>query len=451
MKNKMLAVISALVLPAAMLTACGDVGSTESAVMKEASSYAPAEGAAPEASADDVLKGDDVLNDMAVAGEEAADDGGFDESFKGDFEVEGAAEREIEPPLEPLEPEDPPVDPPAPMEDDPFILTAGEWNDNDNWGFFTNLVTNGNISFPAFGLNPTGRVAVRVENDGAPVRNQKIYLMNGDDVVWSAYSDKAGNAYLFYPPSISADTLYVQADGSDEKTEVKILRENDGQSSTVTVSQAALTLSGTGTQYEKTEVMFILDTTGSMGDEISYLQKDFSAIAGEVAAENVTFSVNFYRDHGDDYVTLCNPFTADVKDVQTTLNQQYAGGGGDTPEAVAEILTDTITNGEWSEDSNKIAFLIFDAPPHDDMDEEIYAAIYAAAQKGIHLVPVVASNAERETELFGRAAAIMTNSNYVFLTDDSGVGDSHLEPIIGDYDVELLHDIIVRNIREIMA
>jgi hypothetical protein len=56
---------------------------------------------------------------------------------------------------------------------------------------------------------------------------------------------------------------------------------------------------------------------------------------------------------------------------------------------------------------------------------------------------------ERETELFGRALSIMTDSNYVFLTDDSGVGDSHLEPIIGAYDVELLHDIIVRNIQEI--
>ena len=43
----------------------------------------------------------------------------------------------------------------------------------------------------------------------------------------------------------------------------------------------------------------------------------------------------------------------------------------------------------------------------------------------------------------------MTNSNYVFLTDDSGIGEAHLEPIIGDYKVEKLHDIIVRNIRQI--
>ena len=203
--------------------------------------------------------------------------------------------------------------------------------------------------------------------------------------------------------------------------------------------------------YDRTEAMFILDTTGSMGDEIMYLQKDFSAIAEEVAGENVYFSMNFYRDEGDDYVTRLNPFTTDIKDMQQKLNKESADGGGDFPEAVAQVLDETITNGSWSEQANKIAFLIFDAPPHDDSRcmQQTAAAAASAAEQGIHVVPVIASNSERTTELFGRALAIMTNSNYVFLTDDSGVGGSHLEPIIGDYEVELLHDIIVRNIQEI--
>ena len=112
---------------------------------------------------------------------------------------------------------------------------------------------------------------------------------------------------------------------------------------------------------------------------------------------------------------------------------------------MAQILTETLADsGYWAENSEKLAFLIFDAPPHAGTDEELDRAIRAAAAQGIHVVPVVASNADRETELFGRALAICTDGTYVFLTDDSGVGGSHLEPIIGNYDVEKLHDVIIR-------
>ena len=60
----------------------------------------------------------------------------------------------------------------------------------------------------------------------------------------------------------------------------------------------------------------------------------------------------------------------------------------------------------------------------------------------------IISHNEKETELFGRGLAIFTGGTYVFLTDDSGVGDSHLEPIIGTYEVESLYDLIVRLIEE---
>lgn len=94
--------------------------------------------------------------------------------------------------------------------------------------------------------------------------------------------------------------------------------------------------------------------------------------------------------------------------------------------------------------------MIFDAPPHTDDEsvDKLNKAISIASEKGIHIVPVVSSNSNRTTELFGRTLAIATNGTYVFLTDDSGVGDSHLEPIIGDYEVEKLHDIIVRVIND---
>ena len=115
-----------------------------------------------------------------------------------------------------------------------------------------------------------------------------------------------------------------------------------------------------------------------------------------------------------------------------------------------QMLNDTMIQGSWKEGYRKLAFLIFDAPPHVESSEMVEEAVRAAAEKGVHIIPVVASNADRDTELFGRAVAISTNADYVFLTDDSGVGESHLEPIVGSYQVELLHDLIVREIQSYM-
>ncbi len=332
-----------------------------------------------------------------------------------------------------------------------YVLTAGEWNDNTNWPFFTNLVNAGTIGFPVFGLDPTHRVKATVtDKAGAPVRGAQVQLLDeAGGVIWIAVSDKEGAAYLFY----DEDTMpaKVRSGGAEQYLAVAIdeLADPQGGTTRPVIGDAELVVSSAPAPAAELQVMFIVDTTGSMADEIAYLQKDFASIAGDVGGDGVEYSVNFYRDEGDDYVTKCNPFTSDVATVQRQLNAEYADGGGDTPEAVARILREAITdNTAWRPDCNKVAFLIFDAPPHYGTDVAIDAAVRSAAERGIRLVPVVASNAERETELFGRALAIMTDGTYVFLTDDSGVGNTHLEPIVGDYTVELLHDVIVRIIQD---
>lgn len=330
------------------------------------------------------------------------------------------------------------------------LLTAGEWNDNDNWGFFTNLINSGTITFPAFGIDPTNRTAVHVtDKDGQPVANASANLVADDDMVlWSAVTDKEGNAYLFAPKGEYGKLeVKISADGAEQTAEVtSTTDEQGGQAKEDTPME--ITLDGKTDLYKNTEIMFIVDATGSMADEMLFLQSEFSAIAEEVGTDSTKYSVNFYRDEGDEYVTKCNPFTDDISKIQSLLNSESADGGGDTPEAVAQILDETITNGSWSEDSVKLAFLIFDAPPHSETEDTLKTAVSEAARKGIRLIPVVSSNADRDTELFARAVSICTGGTYVFLTDDSGIGDSHLEPIIGDYEVEKLYDIIIRVIND---
>ena len=327
------------------------------------------------------------------------------------------------------------------------LLTAGVWNDNDNWGFFTNLVNTQKITLPVqYGVTPTNRTAVTVKKqDGSPAANVQVNLLDGDNkVLWSALTDHNGTAYLFAPDGVKPAAVEARMDDQTEKTSLDI-KEVEQQSKISTQNNAVeIVFKGETKTYPKTEIMFVVDTTGSMGDELVFLQTEFTAIAEEAGTENTRFSINFYRDDGDDYTTKRYPFSSDIQEIQKKLNSESADGGGDLPEAVAEILDETIHDGGWSDDSVKLMFLIFDAPPHDDRKDMLEKAIRTAAEKGIRIIPVVSSNGDRNTELFGRCIAIATGGTYVFLTDDSHVGLSHLEPIIGSYKVEKLYDIIVR-------
>ncbi|MDE6086909.1 MAG: hypothetical protein K2G25_00810 [Oscillospiraceae bacterium] len=333
------------------------------------------------------------------------------------------------------------------------MLTAGEWRDHDNWGFFENLVNTGLVEFPGLTIELTRRIAVTVTDpEGNPLPNVSVTLeQENSTVLWQSMTDQNGIAYMFESSGNPGTRITVRQDDVIQVLELDEIAKNsasDEQGNRLATSREyAVTLETEKKLYPNTEIMFIVDTTGSMGDEMLFLQSDFSAIAEETGDEHTRYSVNFYKDEGDEYVTKCSGFTGDVQAIKNQLCAESASGGGDEPEAVAQILSETLSGDMWGQDSVKIAFLIYDAPPHSGTEDVLCQAIADASAKGIHLIPVVSSNGSRETELFGRACAICTNGSYVFLTDDSGIGGSHLEPIIGDYEVESLHDIIVRIIQ----
>ena len=427
--------------PALSTTAAAREAAAEEAV------YAEGE---PAAMAGDHVMADGVFKDKRV--KEKADGGVINA-----VDTIGAAE---DADVEAVEPVLPPDTEPDIPEDTEIItvtetpkagqLTAGEWKDNENWGFFTNLVNSGTIKFPSFSLDPTTRCAVTVKNaDNTPVANANVRLLDeSGSVIWRAVSDKQGRAYLFTSGSAVPTAIEAEYDGEVKTADYKA-PETDGQGNRkASNTSVQIIMEGTSLPNKKMQIMFIVDATGSMSDEMLFLQSEFSAITREIGTVDTEYAVSFYRDEGDEYVTKHNSFTSSIDALQNALNNETADGGGDYPEAVAQILTETITKGPWKEDSTKLAFLIFDAPPHEGTDKELLAAAKAACEKGIRIVPVVSSDSDRDTELFARSLAIMTGGTYVFLTDDSGIGGGHLEPIIGDYKVEKLYDIIIRVINE---
>lgn len=205
------------------------------------------------------------------------------------------------------------------------------------------------------------------------------------------------------------------------------------------------------TPHSELDVQLLLDTTGSMGDELEYLQSEFDAIAAQLKTRfpNVTprWSLVVYRDKGDEYVTRAFDFTADTARFRQNLRAQSAAGGGDTPEAVVEGMTKGLAQS-WRSASNvaKLSFWVADAPAHPGEGRALAAAVRDAKKKGVHVYPVASSDTDDTAEYQMRATAQMTGGRYVFLTNDSGVGNSHAEPHIPCYNVTRLDHAIVRMI-----
>jgi hypothetical protein len=199
------------------------------------------------------------------------------------------------------------------------------------------------------------------------------------------------------------------------------------------------------------DVQLVLDTTGSMGDELSYLQSELDSIATQVRARFPQvvprWSLVVYKDHGDEYVAKGFAFTTDTNKFRSTLRAQSAGGGGDTPEAVVEGLSAGLSQ-QWRGAANvaKLAFWVADAPAHPGEGRKLAHVIRDAKNKGVHIYPIASSDADDAAEYQMRSAAQMTGGRYVFLTSDSGIGNAHAEPHIPCYNVSRLDHAIVRMI-----
>ena len=142
---------------------------------------------------------------------------------------------------------------------------------------------------------------------------------------------------------------------------------------------------------KRVEVVFVLDTTGSMGGLIHAAKEKIWSIASTLAqaqqAPEISMGLVAYRDRGDAYVTHVVDLNRDLDSMYVKLMDFAADGGGDGPEAVNEALEAAVNRMSWSQDQStyKVVFLVGDAPPHMDYqdDAKYPQVVAAAAAKGI--------------------------------------------------------------------
>ena len=315
-------------------------------------------------------------------------------------------------------------------------LTAGEVNDFAKWTLWPTIIDSTHKDFiKDWNICARQRYTVQVVNEkGYPIPNYPVNLTDKKgNTVYQALTDNTGKAELW-------NGLFGRPAEVDQPAWQTIVVDEPCSKST------------------DVDVLFVFDATGSMGDELRYLNAEMQDVISR--AEEATGGLSIrtgavvYRDHGDDYITRLSRLTDDLGTTKSFIGAQYASGGGDFPEAIPEALMAAVNSAGWNESARaRIAFLILDAPCHQDSAtlSLLHDQLLNAAAFGIRIVPVVCSGMDKSGELLMRSIALATNGTSFFLTDDSGIGNKHLQPTTDTLKVEHLNDMLVRTIVEFSA
>ncbi|MFW5450617.1 MAG: vWA domain-containing protein [Methylophagaceae bacterium] len=179
-------------------------------------------------------------------------------------------------------------------------------------------------------------------------------------------------------------------------------------------------------EHPKIEMVFVLDTTGSMSGLIDAAKEKIWSIASTMAsaqtAPDIKIGLVAYRDRGDAYVTKTVALSNDLDSMYATLMDFKADGGGDTPESVNQGLYDAVNNMSWSTDQQtyKVVFLVGDAPAHMDYQNDVKYpdTMIVAKRKGI-IINSIQAGQDSATTANWQQVARLGNGDY-FQVESSG-------------------------------
>jgi len=331
---------------------------------------------------------------------------------------------------------------------EPGVITAGEWNDLNNWSFWNGLLDKDTIGIQDLWQYYThDRYAFEVNDKNLlPVVDAQISLYENDKLIWQAKTDNFGHAELW-------GNLFEQFNEIGDKVIIEAQNQQFTFTDIQLASQNKINLPiNINTKPNAIDVAFVVDATGSMSDELEYLKTELLDVINRIQSDDASLQLRtgsvFYRDEGDEYVTRVSNIGDDHSRTLDFIRRQRADGGGDYPEAVHTALNDAVDQLSWSSSARtRIIFLLLDAPPHLEpasVMQQVREKTKIAAKKGIKIIPISGSGIDKPTEFLMRFMAIATNGTYVFVTDDSGIGNDHIEPTVGEYQVEFLNDLMVR-------
>jgi Mg-chelatase subunit ChlD len=337
-------------------------------------------------------------------------------------------------------------------------LKAGYADDNRQFNYYLQFLREYAGQTRHVPIAVEERILLRARDQkGKPLGNAEVRVFGaagGELARGLTYPD---GSFLFFPAEHGEDRRY-RARISFGQAARDLWFERDGR------REVALdfALSRPAAQSVPLDILFILDTTGSMGEEIQRLRTTIELINLNLSSLSshpaVRFGLVLYRDRGDEYVTQTVPFTADLDSFQASLNRVEAYGGGDDPEDLQAAL-EAAMRLSWNRGGVRLAFVITDAAPHLDYGQSYTYADAArdARAKGIKIFGVGTGGLDLAGEYVLRQVAQYTAAKYIFLTygeqaeSEGGAPGSVSHHTGANFQTDKLEAIIIRFAKEELA
>ena len=337
-------------------------------------------------------------------------------------------------------------------------LRAGFADDNEQFNYYLNFLNRYSQKVQHKPYDVRERIRLIVQDPtgkSIPNAGVKLHAPGSDNLLLEGRTYPDGSFY-FFPKELlgSAEEYSVSVDIGDTTVELIVHRQGPRVVEIPLDYQPELEMTPT------LDIVYILDTTGSMREEIQRLLATIGHIRDNLSVmkskPRVRFGMVLYRDKGSNYVTRMVPLTENINSFTRELRKVTAAGGGDIREDLESALKVTMMDMNWSPDGLRLGFIITDAPPQLKYrgSTSYIRSTLEAKRQGIKLFTLGTGGLDIQGEFVLRQISQLTAAKYLFLTygetgeSEGGAPGSVSHHTGANYETDKLEALIIRLAKE---
>lgn len=295
-------------------------------------------------------------------------------------------------------------------------VKAGEWDDNANYREYQKyLETQGHFPFVRVNVSDRQFLVVR-DSRGKAVPGCQVEVFDNSQNSVRLTTMSSGRAILFpHAEGLQGQDLTATASclGTRQSQKFSLAQSGGRIAFKLSKSQRA-------NQKRTIDIVFVLDSTGSMSEEIAAVKSTIHSVAATLKELGVSARVGLveYKDRSDRFVTRIYPMTSNFNQFSRDVASISAAGGGDTPEHVNEGLRVALDDLAWNQNASaRLAFLIGDARPQLNYQQDVSytESMRTASHRGIQLFTIAASGMDGLGQVIWRQIAQYTGGTNMFV------------------------------------